>query len=102
VQDLGCEQDGEEEPTPFFVIASRVRKLVWGWALSWRRRAYFMFRLRRTLLMCCCSLFKVPLYRSWCAPKSRQGILQHWYAASYSPLAKVCWKWRGLCGKIVS
>jgi hypothetical protein len=28
VQDLGCEQDGEEEPTPFFVIASRVRKLV--------------------------------------------------------------------------
>jgi hypothetical protein len=75
-----------------FAIASRVHKLVSGWALSWRRRTSFMFRLERTLLMCCCSLFKVSLYHSWCDPKSRHRILQHWYTASYSTLAKVYWK----------
>jgi hypothetical protein len=54
-----------------------------------------MFWLRWTLQMCCCSLFKVPLYHSWCALKSRQGILQQWYTVSYSTMAKVCWKlWR--------
>jgi hypothetical protein len=36
------------------------------------------------------------------APKSNQGILQHWYTASYSTLVKVCWKWRRLCGKIAT
>jgi hypothetical protein len=36
------------------------------------------------------------LKRSFRAPKSRQGILQHWYTASYSTLAKVCSKWQTL------
>jgi hypothetical protein len=72
---------------PMFAVASRVRKLVWGCALSWRRRTSFMFRLGRTQRMYCRSLFEVSLYRSWCAPKSRQGILQEWRTATYSTLA---------------
>jgi hypothetical protein len=60
-----------------------------------------MFRLRRTLRMRCRSLFKVPFYGSWRAPKSRQGILQHWYTASYSTLT-ACLKWQKLYGNIDS
>jgi hypothetical protein len=82
-----------------FCVALPVRKLVWGRALSWRRRTSFMFRLGRTLRMRYLSLCKVFLYRSWCAPKSWQEILQQWCTASYPTLAKVCWKWRRLCGK---
>jgi hypothetical protein len=48
---------------PIFAIVSRVYKLVWGRALSWRRRRSFTFRLGRTLQISCGSLFKVSLYR---------------------------------------
>jgi hypothetical protein len=83
---VGCEQDGEEPSIPFFAIASRVCELVWGQALLWRRRTSFMFRLGRALAVRCGCLFKVSSYRSWCSPKSRQGIYgtglqrrsQHW------------------------
>jgi hypothetical protein len=85
---------------PIFAIVSRVRKLVWGRALSWRRSTSFMSRLDRTLRMRYRGLFKVSLYRSLCAPKSRQGILQHCYTESYSPVAKLRWKWRRHCGII--
>jgi hypothetical protein len=34
-------------------------------------------------------VFKVSLYHSWYAPKSRQRILQLRYTASYSALVKV-------------
>jgi hypothetical protein len=44
-----------------FVIVSPEQKLVWGWALSWRRRTSFIFWLGWTLQMHCCSLFKVLL-----------------------------------------
>jgi hypothetical protein len=101
VPDLGCEQDGRNS-TSFFVIASRLRKLEWGWALSWRRRTSVMFRLGRTVRVRCRSSFKVPLCRWWCALKSRQEISEHCYIASYSTLAKVCWKWWRLCEKIAS
>jgi hypothetical protein len=43
--------------------------------------------------------FGIKTKFSWCPPKSRQGILQHWHTAFYSTLAKVCWKWCRLCGK---
>jgi hypothetical protein len=59
----------------------------------------FVFWLGWTLWTCCHSLFKVSLYYLWCAVKSRKGILQHWYTASYSVLVKVCWKWWRLCEK---
>jgi hypothetical protein len=48
---------------------------VWGQAFS--SRIPFIFRSRQTLQMHCHSLFKVSFYHSWCAPKLRQGILQH-------------------------
>jgi hypothetical protein len=53
--------------------------------------------LGRTIRMRCRSLFKVSLYRTWCAAKSEQGILQHCYIASYSTLEKVYWKLWNLC-----
>jgi hypothetical protein len=37
-----------------------VRKLVWGWALLWRRRASFMFWLQQTLQMHCHTCLKFP------------------------------------------
>jgi hypothetical protein len=37
---------------------------------------------------------------SWCTPKSRQEVLQHWYTPSCSTLPKLCWEWPRLCGKI--
>jgi hypothetical protein len=74
-------------------------KLVWGRALSWRRRTSSVFRLGRTLQMRCCSLFKVSLYRLWCDPGPTQGILQRCYTASHLMLAKLCWRWWQLCGK---
>jgi hypothetical protein len=49
-----------------FAIASLAHELVWGRALSWRRRTSFMFRLDRTLLMRYRTLFSVSFYRSWC------------------------------------
>jgi hypothetical protein len=39
---------------------------------------------------------------SWCDPTSRRRILQHWYTASCSALAKVCWKWHRLRGRVAS
>jgi hypothetical protein len=56
--------------------ASRMRKPVWGRALSWRRRTSLVFRLGRSVRMRCRSLFKVTLCRSWCAARSMQGISQ--------------------------
>jgi hypothetical protein len=41
---------------PIFEITSRVRKLLCGQALSWRRRISLMFRLGWNLRMCCRSL----------------------------------------------
>jgi hypothetical protein len=96
---LGYEYDGEVHP--IFAIAWHVHKLLWGQALSWRRM-FFMVQLGLTVRMCCCSMFEVSFYHSWCAPKLRHRILQQWYTASYSKLAKVCWKWWRLCGKIAS
>jgi hypothetical protein len=46
---------------PVFVIAWSVHKLVWGWALSWRRRTSFVFQLGWTQWIHCHSLFKVSL-----------------------------------------
>jgi hypothetical protein len=88
VPDTNCEQVGEEQSIPFLQVP-HVCKLMWSQAMLWRR-ASFMFWLGWTLWMHCHRLFKVTLYHSWWALKSKQGILQHWFTESYSMLAKVC------------
>jgi hypothetical protein len=57
-----------------------------------KEKDIFHFRLGQTLWMQCHRLFKVSLYRLLCALKLKQGVLQQWYTASYSTLAKVCLK----------
>jgi hypothetical protein len=52
------------------IFALRVRKLVWGLALSWRRRTSLMFQVGQTVRMRRRSLFTVSLHRSWCIRNS--------------------------------
>jgi hypothetical protein len=52
-----------------------------------KKKDVFHVSVRKNSTDALSQFFKVSLY---CAPKSRQGILQHWYTASFSKLAEKC------------
>jgi hypothetical protein len=102
VPDLGCEQDGENSPSNF-AIASRVRKLVWGQALSWTRNMYSMFRLQRTPRITCRFCYAArDVLRSRGKEFYNSGIqrLAHCWKNCVESDGKFVEKWRHKCKDI--
>jgi hypothetical protein len=73
VQDLGYEQDGENSPSHFCVFLTCSQAGVRP-GIVVKEKDVFGVKVS-TNSTDALSQFKVSLYRSWCAPKSRQGII---------------------------